>query len=118
MERWQKKVTLEQNQRAKKGRTFCQLCNKSFASGYLDLHEIFNRARVTKKESFDEMPLELHALICRQCNTNDGPIGADTRTGRQVLLKSNKELWPDTYTASIEAYFATYNYYLKEFTNE
>lgn len=116
MERWQKKVALIQNQIQHKGKTYCQLCNEDKKPHYLDLHEIFNRARCTKKGSFEAMPLELHALICRNCNTNSGIIGADTHAGRSLLLISNKEIWPD-FHASIEAYFNEYNYSLKEYTN-
>lgn len=104
------------NQQAKtNGHTYCQLCGQSFKSTYLDLHEIYNRVRCTKKGSFEAMPLELHALICRKCNTNSGIIGADTHTGRRLLLISNRKLWPTTFNASIEAYFETYHYTLKEY---
>lgn len=72
----------------------CQLCGKFVSlNQQLDLHEIINRGRLGSKENLENLPIELHAVICRECNSNNGRVTADSKKGRIHLLKTNAMIY-------------------------
>jgi hypothetical protein len=97
---------------------FCGLCGQPQTSSTgLDLHEIYNRGRIANTDLVDLLPVPLHALLCRRCNTNLGRIKADSKEGRKTLLIRSIELWGfDEVKAAIAAYneMANQPIYLEE----
>ena len=73
------------------GSNRCQLCGEP--SSVLDLHEIINRNRLGSRSRLEELPIELHAIICRRCNINEKRIKADSKQGRVRLLVANAQLY-------------------------
>lgn len=68
----------------------CQVCGKEEA---LELHHILRRGIYTDRRLTDLMPLPFHALICRQCNQNEGPYVVDNPEGRAKLLAYNAHIF-------------------------
>lgn len=69
----------------------CQVCGKE--GEVLELHHILRRGIYSNKRLTDLMPLPFHALICHNCNQNEGPYVVDNPEGRAKLLAYNAEVF-------------------------
>lgn len=64
----------------------CQVCG---SGSMLFLHHILRRSLYANREAAYHMPSIFHALICANCNQNNGPYPVDNPEGRAKMLAQN-----------------------------
>ena len=84
----------------------CMLCDIKCQPEVMHLHEIIARGLIGNKAALEYLPLELHALLCPQCNMNR----ADHQNARNLLLGYSVRLWG---RERVEAAVDEFNAYLR-----
>lgn len=62
----------------------CMLCGIVVHPEHAHLHEIVRRGLISNKSLLNHLPVELHALLCPDCNLNYADRRVDVLLGRSV----------------------------------
>ncbi len=76
----------------------CPLCRRTLLRQSTNLHELIPRSMLNSKELLAWLPVELHMVICGQCNfhganINNRVVHPDSYDGRRILFNFAVQLW-------------------------